>query len=270
MRGFTDEVTPHQLIIEAFGVQVRACASSAELLMRMQDLLPPGWREVDGRPDARRIGIVDEEDGTFSVYNYANRVCERGGPDLALVVFNDQVQSFVALNAPDMIFVHAGVVAQDGEAVVIPGESFSGKSTLVEALVRRGAIYYSDEFAVVDSEGRIHPYARPLTLRRLQLEGETWSGERTVESLGGVAGHESLPLRLAVVTHYVPGAEWQPQRLSTGEAALALMSNAPAARYRPEECLRLLSRAVREATVLEGERGEAEEFAEMLLEGAVA
>jgi hypothetical protein len=38
---------------------------------------------------------------------------------------------------------------------------------------------------------------------------------------------------------------------------------------RPQECLEFLTRAVKNAVVLEGERGEAEEFAEMLLDGAL-
>ena len=37
-----------------------------------------------------------------------------------------------------------------GRAIVIPGRTFSGKSTLVAELVRAGATYYSDEYAVED------------------------------------------------------------------------------------------------------------------------
>jgi hypothetical protein len=31
----------------------------------------------------------------------------------------------------------------------------------VAELVRAGATYYSDEFAVLDSRGRVHPFPRP-------------------------------------------------------------------------------------------------------------
>src|SRR5690348_5169542 len=63
------------------------------------------------------------------------------------------------------LFVHAGVVAWKGQAILLPGKSYSGKSTLVAELVRAGATYYSDEYAVLDRRGRVHPYPRPLTLR---------------------------------------------------------------------------------------------------------
>jgi hypothetical protein len=269
MRGFTKDVVTHQSTIEAYGVQLRVCTNSAELMESVEPFLPPRSRRVAHNPDAHPIGIIAEEDGTFSVYTGSNRVCEEGPRELAMIHIDDQLRSYVALNAPERVFVHAGVVAVDGRALVIPGDSFAGKSTLVEALVRRGALYYSDEFAVFDSEGLVHPFPQRLTLRRFQQEGQYWSGDRAVEELGGVAGEEPLPLGLTVVTFYVPGAEWRPRRLSHGEATLALMARAVPARYRPEKTLQLLSNAVRDAVVLEGERGEADEFAEMLLQGAV-
>jgi hypothetical protein len=69
------------------------------------------------------------------------------------------------------------------------------------------------------------------------------------------------------VTHYVPGAEWTPRRLTPGEGALALLSRTVPARARPQESLQVLTKAVNGAVVLEGERGEAEEFADLLLSG---
>ena len=32
-------------------------------------------------------------------------------------------------------------------------------------LLRAGATYYSDEFAVFDARGRVHPYPKPLSIR---------------------------------------------------------------------------------------------------------
>jgi hypothetical protein len=43
--------------------------------------------------------------------------------------------------------------------MVLPGKSFAGKTTLVAALVRAGAEYWSDEYAVLDANGDVHPYA---------------------------------------------------------------------------------------------------------------
>jgi hypothetical protein len=272
MLGFNDEVAPHHISFEAYGVPVRILTNSDDLLPEIELLLPPRSKRLGelASASAQRLGIILEEDTTYSVYNGANRAMEGVARGLALIMLDNQIQSYVGLNSPDRIFLHAGVVASEGRAVMIPGASFSGKTMLVEALVRRGATYYSDEFAVVDSDGLVHPYARPLTIRHLKVEGDHRSGDRDVESLGGVAGEEPVPLGRVVITHYVPGAQWSPRRLSQGEAVLALLENALPARYRPDEAMRILANAVDGVPVVQGQRGEADEFAETLLEGAVA
>ncbi len=66
--------------------------------------------------------------------------------------------------------------------------SFSGKTTLVRALVDAGAVYYSDEFAALDETGRVIPYARRLTFVAPTRAQTIYS----VEQLGGVAGVEPL------------------------------------------------------------------------------
>jgi hypothetical protein len=267
MRGFTEETTPHQIGFEAFGVQARLCASSPELLAEMEPVLPPTAKRSSSALTAYRLGIVEEDDGTYSVYNGTTRVNEGGGRELALIVLDGQVRSFVAVHAPELIFVHAGVVAHQDRALVMPGDSFAGKTTLVAALVGKGATYYSDEFAVFDAKGLVHPYAKRLSMRPDPMGGQV---ETPVESFGGAAGNGAISLGLVTVTYYVPGAEWRPRTLTRGEAVLALLSKAVPARNRPEETLRVLSRAVDGVTVLEGERGEADEFADMLLELAPA
>lgn len=66
---------------------------------------------------------------------------------------------FVAEWATDRLFVHAGVVGWQDRALVLPGASMSGKTSLVRALLRAGATYYSDDCALLDDEGRVHSFA---------------------------------------------------------------------------------------------------------------
>ena len=75
------------------------------------------------------------------------------------------LQLYVAEWARRRIFVHAGVVGWRGRAILVPGRSFSGKTALIAAFVRAGATYYSDEYAVLDAKGRVHPYPRRLSIR---------------------------------------------------------------------------------------------------------
>lgn len=147
---------------------------------------------------------------------------------------------------------------------MIPGKSFSGKSTLTSALVRAGATYYSDEYAVLDARGRVHHYARPLAIRE---NGDLQKQRKyTIESLGGRAGSKPLPIGLVVVSKYKPGARWRPRQLSAGEGALELIANTVSARRKPEKVLSTLNLVVAGAPVLKGFRGDACQLVDFIFE----
>jgi Rps23 Pro-64 3,4-dihydroxylase Tpa1-like proline 4-hydroxylase len=170
------------------------------------------------------------------------------------------IERTVAQSSRMRLFVHAGVVAWRGLAIVITGRSFSGKSTLVAELVRRGAVYYSDEFAILDDEGKVHPYARPLVFRdsqqqpadlRLLPEGTT----RVPISIG-----------LIVSAHYQPGVTWHPRVVRGARAVLPLIDGTVLAREESEAVLRIAARVAPTVVTLQGPRGEAAEVAPRLLD----
>jgi hypothetical protein len=170
----------------------------------------------------------------------------------------------MALRAPHGLFIHAGAVGWQGQAILIPGRSFTGKTTLVEALVRAGATYYSDEFAILDQEGRLHPYPLPLSIRG--TEGQV--GQKTsVEVPHGQIGTEPLPVGWVIVTEYRAGARWRPRPLSSAQALLALMDNTVAARREPQYTMPILRRVVLNARAIQSQRGEASRVARALLHG---
>lgn len=149
-----------------------------------------------------------------------------------------------------------------GQAIVIPGRSHSGKTTLVAALLRAGATYYSDEFAVFDSCGRVHPYPTPLSIRR---QPGTKPQKVVPESAGDLVELKPLSVGKVVVCEYQPGARWKPRRLSPGRGALALMANAVSIRTKPKSALKILPRVASHALTLKGVRGEADETAGYIL-----
>jgi hypothetical protein len=209
------------------------------------------------------LGLLAEDNDIYSVYR-PDGMCIHDAPgrEYALIMLDSQIQGHIALEAPDFIFIHAGVVADGHRALVMPGLSFSGKTTLVRAMVAAGAIYYSDEFAALDETGCVHPYSKRLSIRR---DGGGVDDYR-VEELGGVAGLEPLPMGLKVATRYRPGAQWQPTELSAGAAALAMLEHAVPAQTRPEQTMRVLKKTAEGAVAFQGERGEADALAEVLLE----
>ena len=169
---------------------------------------------------------------------------------------------------PEHVFVHAGVVAHGGGALVLPGRSLAGKTTLVAALVAQGAAYLSDEFAVLDAEGAVHPYPKPLSLRVNPDSLAQW--DAPVEHFGGVAADRAFRAAIIAVTRYERGAQWRPVRRSPADGAMALLSNAVPARERPAETLAAVRRASADAMVLEGPAARRHETSRVLLRRAVS
>lgn len=239
------------------------------MLQSFLEHLPPVWSPASkptvdvlysvlvggegSRPGVRRFNLL-----------YADhfRLCRSLNMEDLYRYFAADVQLRVAEEAPNRSFVHAGVVGWRGRAIVIPGDSFCGKTTLVKELVRNGATYYSDEYAVLDRRGRVHPYALPLSVREGSSEHPA---KYTAEELGGVAGSRPLPVGLVVVSRYEEGAQWRPRRLSQGRGLLALLASTVSARRQPQAALATMTEVVRQAAIVKGVRGEVEHAAMSIL-----
>jgi hypothetical protein len=255
----------------AYGRRLGIRVSDGRVLEGLLDRLPPGRRplafpSVD-RLYSLRVGGQDPGSGIrrFHVlYGNTVRLARSTDLDEALDRLEEDLRLYVARAARRRIFVHAGVVGWRGRAIVIPGRTFTGKSSLVAAMVRAGATYYSDEYAVFDPQGRVHPYPTPLSLREA---GAARPQRLPAEALGRPVGVVPLPVGLIVASRYHPGARWRPRRLSPGEAILALLAETVAARSRPAAALAALRQAVSGAVALRGRRGEAEVLAGVLMTG---
>ncbi|HEX7313437.1 MAG TPA: hypothetical protein VF297_05925 [Pyrinomonadaceae bacterium] len=255
----------------AYGVRVGVRVSDAAALARVVERLPPGWKPSSATAVSKLYSLVwgeGEVKGRVRRFNllYAGaRLAARTlDAEALLSMFESDLQLYVAERAPRRVFVHAGVVGWKGRAILLPGRSLSGKTTLVAELVRAGAEYYSDEYAVLDAEGRVHPYARPLAVR----EGEGLAQTRKrVEEFGGRAGRKALPVGLVVVSRYERGGRFSPRRLSPGEGVLEMLSNTVSARRSPGRALAALSEVAARTVILAGARGEASHAAESILHG---
>jgi hypothetical protein len=264
----TASPSPFRVFGEACGVPIRISTDDESVGVRLTELLPPGWIDhgengaVDPELEIPHFTLTSEDRVEY-VLMRDEMVLARSSIEIALHVFDAQLRGYIALHSPNRVFVHAGVVGYRGKAIVIPGMSFSGKTTLVAELVRAGATYYSDEYAVLDEQGLVHPYPKPLSIR-----ARHGLGTRTdVESLGGTAGTDPLPLGLVVVSQYRRDATWQPRTLSKGEAVIQLIANTIPAQERPEETMTAVRQAVERsgAVAFEGERGDAAAMVEQLL-----
>jgi hypothetical protein len=132
----------------------------------------------------------------------------------------------------------------------------------VAELVRAGATYYSDEYAVLDSRGRVHPFARPLAIREGAGRQQT---KHRVEEFGGIAGLKPLPVSLVVVSKYKEGGRWRPRHLSAGQGALALLDNTVSIRRGPKSAFDAVEPVASRAQFVKSDRGEAREVVDYIL-----
>lgn len=250
-----------ELRLEAYGVRLAVSTNSTEVLERVKPRLPPGWTSSTKADPDQHLTLTTRDGFYFDLAIDGEGVAAAVELEVALDLLEVQLRFHIAQHAPGLIFVHAGVVGYKGRGIVIPGPTFSGKTTLVSELVRAGADYYSDDYAVLDGAGQVHPYAKPLSIRgddSIQLDHD-------VAAFGGVAGETALPVGLVIVTNYRPGSSWGPVQLSPGEGVLALLANTVPAQERPAEALTAIRAAIGTATALDGDRGEAADIVGQIL-----
>jgi len=124
----------------------------------------------------------------------------------------------IAALYPRFVSLHAATVNAQGKCITIAGTSGAGKSSLCTAALLHGAEYFSDEYSLLDKQGRITPFPRPL-----QWDGNqhpAFSREDMYHSArfgeGGYAftGHDGKP---------VASLLWLPKQLAKTPAKLSLL-----------------------------------------------
>lgn len=246
-----------------FGVPVNLAAPSLASLARLMARLPPGAQRAD--ETAARAGEIryalERRDGELAAITNRKRVIAAGEREKPLL---DRLESHLALRVAtqsrELLFIHAGVVGWRGRALIFPGRTMAGKSTLTAALVRAGATYFSDEYALLDGDGRVHPYARPIALR-------TARGPRRMRVAR--AAVKPLPVAMVILCRHRTNARLRLEPLSPGRAVLAILEHTVAARAQAATAMERLSRLATSARTFEGVRGDARRAAELILRGTL-
>jgi HprK-related kinase A len=160
---------------------------------------------------------------------------------MAPIMFEQALNWCVATRTFTHLILHAAVVAKDGRAVIVPGQSGQGKSTLCAALVARGWRHVSDEFALLDPASLdITAHPRPISLKNQSLAVvAAWAPEmRQSPAYAGTpkgtigyvrpsrdaiaAAPEPVRPVAVVFPHYVPGAAPGLQEMGKAAAFIAL------------------------------------------------
>jgi hypothetical protein len=177
---------------------------------------------------------------------------------------NSLVRILVAEFAKKHVFLHAGAVKWREKAIIIPGNSFSGKTTLVAELIRCGAEYYSDEYAVLDENGLVHPFERLLSMRSDSTPmTESYT---SAKELNGHVGRDPASVGCVLFTKYIPESIPHLESLTAGQGVVKVIAQTIGIKRNTEFAINVLKKAFTSAIIIESPRPDAGSFARTFLE----
>jgi hypothetical protein len=256
-----------EFVFESYGVRVKIEASSQELLQNAEiaarnALL--GRLEIIENIEAEHTFVFTQDDeGTIYLSLNGEEVTYGTAVARFFRFFDSILRITVAEHAVGKVFVHAGVVGWRDRAIVMPANSFRGKTTLVNELIKKGADYYSDEYAILDESGLVHAFPRDLSVR--YFDGESREKRVRPDSIGATVGSKPIKIGMVLLTEFVENGSWEPQQLTVGKGIIEMIPHTIPRRFNPEFSLKVLNTAVSDAIILKSVRGDAPEFATEIL-----
>jgi hypothetical protein len=187
-----------ELRLDVLNRRAALSTPDAEIADVLQDVFGAFLANFSDRPDLT-LTATRQEDG-FRVSGDSGATIEC--PTLSDVVYVLDKELVVAAQhrRPDLLFVHAAVLRHGPEAIVLAGDSGSGKSTTAWGLSRLGLQVLSDELAPIDPDGSmVEPYPRALGLKRAppgpRLPPQARTLERSIHVPIAALGHRDVPAR---------------------------------------------------------------------------
>ena len=122
-------------------------------------------------------------------------------------------------------------------------------------MIKNGAEYYSDEYAVLDADGFLHPYPKMLSMRGIINEYD--QVDMPPDDFGAKTGKKKIPVKLILITEFEIGTQWKPKILNSGEGIMEILQHTIPIRLNPEFVLKVLKKTASRAIIAKGKRGEA-------------
>jgi hypothetical protein len=248
--------------IEGWGVSFVLEASSNEALAFALRSLPRGFR-LSSRAGRGTVLTVREAARNLELSEDGQVLFVSAKRTEIRFAIESAVEKIASTQSDRFVFLHAGVVEIDGRAIVVPGRSLSGKSTLVKALLDAGATYLSDDLAPIDASLEVHPFPRWLGLRRSAGEPQA---RRSWRQAGAREPKGAVPIGFLWCGVFDPSAAATSFERVRGRMAFAtLLAQSPGVQIRPDIVVPRLTRLAADARIFAGARGEARQAAAEIL-----
>ncbi len=259
----------HQIFIKVYGIKICIKTNKNSLLSELKNeidkTIPIKYEILSPQIPDHIIYIKAAEKKMYELYKNEESIARGQKSDL-IEIFKSTLRLTIAEFAVSKVFLHAGVVAWKGKAIVIPARSFRGKTTLVAELVKKGALYYSDEYAVLNKNGFVQTFPKQLSLRG--IIDKYAQVDYSVEALGGRAGKKNIPVGMILITEFnadLSVRKWQPELLSVGQGIMEIIPHTISIRNNTKFALKVLNKVASRAIIAKSKRGEAKEFVDLLI-----
>src|SRR5882757_6563101 len=123
---------------EAYGVSVGVTVNDERAIDKIKEILPVRSRLLaEDAPTAHNFTLVWGEDSAKEdvLYQESEEISRRVDAQRLVAVLDTYMRMTIGECAPHHIFLHAGVVSWNGEALIFPAKSYSGKTSLVAELI---------------------------------------------------------------------------------------------------------------------------------------
>ena len=155
------------MVLSFGGVEIGLRCNDQSVLTQLERRFAPAWSVRRSGPEAvdhlysLKVGASSRRQGVRNyhlVYAGTTRIARTLDLDEAVRALERSLLEALGFLVQDGFLLKAGVCVNQGTALIIAGESGAGISTLLEALVRQGATYYSDAYAVINDDGLVSPF----------------------------------------------------------------------------------------------------------------
>lgn len=249
---------PHCFVLCAAGCTIRFQANSQDAFDLLDRYVFPSVprRQSTNGPHDLSICLMDEI-GASRLFVDDVEVASAAHSRELLRKLIDCLDTALVPRLKGLHAVHAGAVLVNGKALLFAGASHSGKSSLVHEFYRRGIVCFSDEYALIDPEGRIHAYPRVLLVRN--------GGREQSPVVHGSIAHDPAPVGWIFALQYASAGSWSVDRVPQSIALLSLLQNTPHELDQRPQMVNAFQGAVNGAACYAGQRGEVTDAVDRIL-----
>lgn len=231
---------------------IRVLSQDPVLDARLDPLLAPFARTDAAARLRHTFHVTDRPEEGLRAFNECRRLAAGDDPTVILSGLISGINR-VVVEALTLFAVHSGVVQHGERVLAFPARTGEGKTTLTAACLLSGFDYISDEALVLDDDGNVVVYPKPLALTEWSCETLGLNGSRdetlfTAVELGAGIGSGGLGVTDIVISEYGSTGETLVE-LPHSQGVAALLSHSFNHYKDPERAFRLATSVADRARV---------------------